>query len=89
MGFVLQLLTRGVGDTKDIDQQCVIRAARARVFNRNKTMDAVPLADENQGKVLVDSSRAIRTDVNGVAEVGHSPTLGPKRCRKSQDAKED
>ena len=86
-GFVLQLLTRGVGDTDDIDQQRVVGAAGTRVFDRNKAMDAVPFADENQRQALMDSGRSIDTDVDGVTVVGYSPTLGPKRCGKSQDAR--
>ena len=52
-------------------------------------MDAVPFADENQRQALMDSGRSIDTDVDGVTVVGYSPTLGPKRRDKSQEAGEE
>src|SRR5438270_11890082 len=55
-GFILQLLTCGIGDSDDINQQCVIGATGTRIFDRNKAMDAMPFADENQGQALADSS---------------------------------
>src|SRR5581483_4499479 len=59
---VLQLAAVAVGNTGNIQKQGVIGTARAGIFNRDKSVDAVPLSVELESDAFVDSGRAVFCD---------------------------
>ena len=75
-GIVLQLVPVFVGDARDIDKERVVGALGAGILHRNRTMNAVPLADEREGDFFADQSGTIRGDGDGVLEIGDAPVAG-------------
>src|SRR6202161_2100069 len=62
-----------IGDAFDVDEKLVVRAVWSGIFDGNRSMNAVPLANENQRDGFVHQSAAVIVDGDGVLKVGDAP----------------
>src|ERR1022692_3861436 len=75
-GIVLQFLSIFVSDGDDIDEERVVRTVRSWIFDRDRAMNAMPLAGECERDLFADQRLAIRGDGDRVLEVGDAPVAG-------------
>jgi len=60
---------------------------RSGILDRNGAVNAVPLADENEGDLFADQGRSIGGDGDGVVEIGDAPVAGLGRGGGSEGEK--
>src|ERR1019366_7563144 len=83
-GVVLQLVAAAIEHAGDFEEQGVVRAVRARVFDGNVAINAVIFADENQVNVLVDGGHPVGSNVDVAFEAGNVPVASGGRKRKGK-----
>src|SRR5208282_6304127 len=71
--IVFELAAVFVGDAEDVHEELVVRAVRSGIFDGNRAVYAVPLADENQSDGFVDQSAAVVVDGDGVLKIRDAP----------------
>ena len=79
-GIVLEVAALGIGDALNVDEQFIVRPVGPGIFNRNRAVDSVPLAHEDQGNALAHQRTAIFLDRDIVLKIGNPPGLGGCIC---------
>src|SRR5579864_6720828 len=83
---VLKFAAAAVSDIDDLEEEFVIRPVRSGIFNRNRTKNSVPLADEGHVYPLADRGGTVAFDGDIVLKVRDAPRF--RLCGADESAGE-